>query len=197
MKVSPSAIVSFSPAARGADAVASFDNHQIADQPSDLAFPQLEDIAHRQVQECAVLALRSHRALCHDDIVFFRQAGDDDLGIPDKALALDVLVELLLASNVKCAWDIPLDVISEAGEDLRMVAFSEPVHVPIDRSFVGCQTALTFLPPSGFQCPPDFIEKLCRFVRTLEVTLLDGARRLSRSLSDSPEFGPIGNDPQG
>ena len=74
----------------------------------------------------------THGSFRDDDIVFLSQAGDRDGWVTRKCVVLDLLVERVLAVCVECAGDRPLDVIREAGQNLRMIGLSEAVHVTFD-----------------------------------------------------------------
>src|SRR5205807_4450214 len=116
----------------------SFRLHKVADQPPDLPVPHVEYIAKDQVQKSAILFGRSHGTLRHHYIVFLRQPAHGNQRVADKSLIDDVLDEVVLASDMKCTRNHPLNVISQAGQNLRTIRSPETIHIGFNRSLVQC-----------------------------------------------------------
>ena len=76
-----------------------------------------------RLRKVLILFGRSHGTLCHHYIVFLRQPAEGNQRVADKSLIDDVLGEVVLTSDMKCTRNHPLNVISQAGQDLRTISF--------------------------------------------------------------------------
>lgn len=78
----------------------------------------------------------ANRAFGDHDIVFFGHARNRYNGAAYKRIGFNFFVEGLLAHQVEHSGDVPLHVLRQAGQNLRMVAFPEAVHVYLNGSLV-------------------------------------------------------------
>src|ERR1051325_1234243 len=105
-------------------------------QAADLRISHHEDVAETGIQRSSVSLRRMHIELGDDDVTLLDQALDRHDRASDELRVLDLFVESLLADQMKDTRHLPYDVVSDARQDLRMIAMVKPVDIPLDRVLV-------------------------------------------------------------
>jgi hypothetical protein len=99
---------------------------------ADRVAGEAEHFAEDEFPAPAALLGNAAAARRNHALTLFDQAVDRDRGIPLESLSLDLSVKGILAVERLMTMQRPDDVIRQARQDLRVVAATKPVDVPLD-----------------------------------------------------------------
>src|ERR1043165_1626549 len=109
---------------------------EVRRQSADLRISHDEDVAENGVERSSVSLRSMHVELGDDYVTLLDQPLDRHDRASNKLRVLDLIAESLLADQMKDTGHLPYDVVSEARQDLCMIAMVKPVDIPLDRVLV-------------------------------------------------------------
>src|SRR6185312_10569802 len=104
--------------------------------PPDPGVTHDEDVAEYRVEHAPIPALGLDPPFRNHDVVLLDHPDRGDGRPAHERVVLDLLVERGLPNQVKCPRHLPLDVVGQAGQDLRVIGPAEPLQVALDGALV-------------------------------------------------------------